>query len=239
MFRLNFKLLILSAAISYTGCDIDRFTSFDHSAKKLQETIKVEGQVTDFNTHAIIPRVLVQVGTQQTTTSLSGTFSVNHIFNEDDQYGRPVKINLSRHKYYSTEYEEVLIQGKTKFNYTMQRAAPLIDTAVVAIVDEEEESLTGYRCQAIVKDFQGSHTINTVLGEMTFTKQGSNPQKMNISLQRTANVSGTESYWEGDFDKESSWNFTGRYWLMAFDDDQFVDTLYVRQRKGTSPGLIF
>lgn len=239
MLKINSTLLILSAAIFYTGCDIERFTSFDHSAKKLQETIKVEGVVTDFNTHSLISRVLVQVGSQQTWTSTSGTFSVNHILNEDDMVNRPVKISLSRHKYYPKEYEEVLIQGKTKFNYTMQRAAPLIDTAIVALIHEEEEFDIEYRCQAIVKDFQGAHTINTVMGEMTFSKKGESPKKVIISLQRIANVSQTESYWQADFSESQLWNFTGRYWLMAFDDEQFVDTLYVRQRERTATNLLF
>jgi len=121
----------------------------------------------------------------------------------------------------------------------MKRAAPLIDTSVVVISSAEEEFLTGYRCQAIVKDFQGAHTINTVLAGITFTKQHSDPVKFNVSFQRTGNVSGTKSYWEAVFSQMSDWTFSGNYWVMAFDDEQFIDTLYVRQRGGPDPNLLF
>jgi len=238
MLKFNLRLLLLSAALLYTGCDIDRFTSFDHSAKKLQETIKVEGEVTDFNTHTQIPRVLVQVGSQQTKTGLSGKFSVNHILTEDDQYSRPVKISLSRHKYYPGEYEEVLIPGKTNFNYSMQRAAPMIDTTVV-VQTAYKEDIVKYKCQAIVKDYQGAHTINTVLAGLTFTKPHSDPVEVSVSLQRTGNVSATESHWEAAFSQLSGRTASGRYWFMAFDDEQFVDTLYVRKGKGADPNLLF
>ena len=100
MLKLNLRHLVLLVVLLYTSCDIDRFTSFDHTAKELLETIKIEGAVLDFYTQNPIPRVLVQVGPQFTITNLSGKFSVNHLLTDDDQHNRPVKINLTRYQYY-------------------------------------------------------------------------------------------------------------------------------------------
>lgn len=227
MKKIRFYPPLVLLFLLFTACDLERFTGFQHDANEILNTAIVQGLVRNTFTNDYISDALVQIGSMQTLTNESGYFKVNYLMSADEQQNKPVKIHISANKYYSKTDEKVIFPLKNHFSFFLDRAAPVIDTTVIfKVADDTQDTIQKYICQAIVGDYQGAASIDSVIALLTFKVPDSRPIKETIHLERIRNISGRTSYWQAAFQQIKEFELIPRYWIIATDNEQYCDSLF-------------
>ena len=227
MQKIYFIQSLLIFLIFISSCETERFTGYQHEADELIETAIVQGLVRNTFTDELLPEALVRVGSMETLTNERGYFLVNFLMSDDVRQNKPVKINLSANKYYSKSVEKIILPLKNHFSFTLDRAAPVIDTTVVfKVEDASQDTIQNYICQAVVGDYQGPLSIDSVVARLSFRVPGSRPFERDIHLQRVSVISGRTSYWQAAFREQSVLELIPHFWIIATDNEQYCDSLF-------------
>lgn len=140
----------------FNGCDLQKYTGYDHTAQELVETTQIYGYITNFYTGDSVYDARLRFGTQETLSDFNGSYALNYVMNDDEERNKPTPILISKENYYPYQKETVLLPTKNQLDFQIKYAAPII----VDTRRREADSLLV--CQAIIKDYQGIETLKSI-----------------------------------------------------------------------------
>jgi len=206
------RLFLFWILIFFLSCDSDRFLGFKYSADKLPTTAPVRGRVINKFTDDPVAEARVQIGSQVTFTDTTGQFFLNYFLQPDDQRNKPVPIRISATNYFTYNTSLVIYPTNNFLEAKLEYAAPIVEAAI------QKNSI----CQAIILDYQGIQTLDSVSVTFHFwyNRVKENTVQFPLQLKR---IVGNRGYYEVRFD-----TFIFEYGYLK--KDNFL--IYVRDKDG-------
>jgi hypothetical protein len=194
------------------SCDTDRFLGFKYSADKIPETAPVSGTVLNKFTDDPVAGARVEIGSQVTFTDSSGHFFLNYFLQADNQRDKPIPVEIIAKNYLPFKTSLIIYPSENTLNVELEYGAPIIEAAV------QKDSI----CQAIILDYQGIPTLDSVSVTFHFWYPGVKESEVQFPLQLKRMV-GNRGYYEVRFD-----TFIFEYGFLK--EDNFL--IYVHDKDG-------
>ena len=169
----NFFLLLLIGFL-LAGCDLEKFTGYDHDAQPVPNSARIYGKITNRFTGEPVEKALIRIGEQATFSDANGAYDFFYFLAEDDERNRPNRLTISASKYNRID-TSLVIFPENRVNKKMEYAAPIITRI----------ALVGGICQAEIFDYQGFEDISTVYGSFYYGHYGERLWTLNTSQALT------------------------------------------------------
>jgi hypothetical protein len=160
MTKFKYSLIIFSFLIVY-GCDIDKFTGFDHEAEPIPESARFYGSLTNKFTQQPIKDAIIKVGDQATFSDEKGEYEFYYHLKEDDDRNKQTRLIISATNYLPIDTNIVIFPDNEVIK-GLAYAAPIIERIVR--IDTV--------CQAEIFDYQGWADIANVYAEFYYVRSG-------------------------------------------------------------------
>lgn len=185
MLQLLYLLIFL---VIVNGCE--QYLGYRFDVQNPDNTISIRGTVQNTFTDEKIDSALIEIGNQKTYSDEFGAYDVIHSIDTDDERNRPVSIHVSAKNYLAYSNSFIIYHEDIQHNISLDYAAPLIEKATVT-----NDAVTfQIICTVLMRDYQGSHDIRSVIGSFFYEKEGSHIYKqLDIPLVYSAYVSYTSA----------------------------------------------
>lgn len=211
-------LLALSLLGLFSGCDWDKYFGYQNEAQALANHTEISGTVQNLFTGQPVKNALVRFGTQETLTDTGGFYNFNYILSDDEQRNKPTPFAVEKHNYYSHFGETKLLPGTDEYNFDLVYAAPII-------VDTKRRPMQELICQAIIRDYQGIASLQSV--DVIYIEndvQGNVADSVRQTMKMVKLVSTQEAYYQ--LKTEISARTAPYYYVQVTDNEGYSDRLF-------------
>ncbi len=228
-YLIRLMVFILSVFL-ITACKVEEFTGFKVETISQSESLRITGQVISYYTSDSVMAAFVTIGSRQTITDEKGEFTLSYVLSESEKRNKPTPVHIVAENYYAYHDQLYLNQQNTNFVFYLKYAAPMILDATAVFQRTIEYD---YICQAVVKDFQGISTVQTV--KAVFFNRDAVGDSLVSFLQLKEYVDAQTGKFQSTT-RFSDW-FPDRFYLKVVDREGYQDRLY-KSLSGTEE-LIF
>ena len=201
-----------------SGCDSDRFLGYNYEARKVAQSLKITGRISDSRTGAGVPRALINIGGQTASCDFAGNFSFNYLTTEDVGLGQTQPLVVSSEKYFSHVAELTLYPDANNLNIALEYAAPIVLASGHA----------GGEVWANVRDYQGVDNLSTVQVSAYYYNPGTRQtREFFFPMVRDQILDGETARYTGTLPEsveDQTWGLiTAFYFINPRDKDGFTD----------------
>jgi len=222
------RIIVVSASILFllSSCDVDKYFGYSNEAEDLLTYARISGKVVNTYTGEPAGIIHVEAGRYETLTDYAGSFFINYILTTDDERNRPVLFRFTHEKYYPEEKYYVIDPLGMEVKVAIRYAAPVIEKTAL-FPQQNSSELEGVRfvCQAIIKDYQGIHTVDFVEARFEAEDNGGNIHRESRRMSIVQTVSNREGYFQTEIIIKPNEVLKNGYAVYARDNEGFEELL--------------
>jgi len=152
-------ILIVITFLIMNGCDLDKFTGYDHEADPIPESARIYGILINKFTQLPINDAIIQVGDQATFSDENGKYEFFYHLGDDEDRNKEVKMLIYAKNFLPID-TNVVIFPENEIDKGLAYASPIIKR--IARINNV--------CQAEIFDYQGWEDIAHVWGEFYYVR---------------------------------------------------------------------
>ena len=224
----SFKIILfflLSQSLINQGCDTDKYFGYNYEADQLIQSSTIFGTVLMSYTSTPVENAKIQFGNQTTLSDEQGKYTLDYIFEDDEDRDKSIDVIVSADKYITHITSIVIYPVENQLDISLVYAAPIIEKSI----------LFGNICQAIVTDYQGAEDIKSgiVYVYFNFSPMGYTYEKpYNINVVKT--ISENTSYFQCIVDSSlDEYGYITKKYKLVFEDWHGYSNYTI---KTTAPG---
>ncbi len=157
-----FRLALLS--LVFLSCDPDRFIGYNYDAELPDNSVTIEGYITELHTGNPAAYVNITIGPFSAQTDRNGNYRMTYLTGEDENLNKVVPVKVTSPQYIT--YEANILVGLTDIshNIVIEYGAPVIRNVFVSNSDIFLE----------ISDFQGFNDIKYITATFHINRSGDN-----------------------------------------------------------------
>lgn len=149
-----------------SGCDADKFFSYNYDAAEVSEVVDIRGQLNNIFTNLPVKDATVSFGGQATLSDSSGGYLLKYFLGLDEQYNQDIPVRITHPKYQTFDTSMVIFPSGNILNARLVYAAPIILAGQIQsdITCPDPENIFSCTVTAwsVVFDYQGESDIDSV-----------------------------------------------------------------------------